>query len=111
MLQETKSERQRNLLDVIAPAAVLRLAAGRVWPRICSGEYHGLVTYRASGWQSGDRLGADDIPGCVREHEPAVILIISFNSSRTRRGARSAGDHPSGRDCRPLGPCVVPESQ
>jgi hypothetical protein len=34
MLQETKSERQHNLLDVIAPTAVLRLAAGRVRPRI-----------------------------------------------------------------------------
>ena len=38
MLQETKSERRRNLLDVIAPAGVLRLAAGRVRPRICLGE-------------------------------------------------------------------------
>jgi hypothetical protein len=33
MLQETKSERYRNLLDVIAPTAVLRLAAGQVRPR------------------------------------------------------------------------------
>ena len=38
MLKETKSERQRNLLDVIAPAGVLRLAAGSVRPRICLGE-------------------------------------------------------------------------
>jgi hypothetical protein len=38
MLAETKSERRRNLLDVIAPAGVLRLAAGRVLPRICLGE-------------------------------------------------------------------------
>ncbi len=38
MLQETKSEYRRNLLDVIAPAGVLRLAAGRVRPRICLGE-------------------------------------------------------------------------
>ncbi len=38
MLQETKSERRRNLLDRIAPAGVLRLAAGRVQPRICLGE-------------------------------------------------------------------------
>ena len=37
MLRETKSERQRNLLDVIAPTAVLRLAAGRVRPRIVRG--------------------------------------------------------------------------
>ena len=35
---ETKSERQRNWLDVIAPAGVLRLAAGRLGPRICLGE-------------------------------------------------------------------------
>ena len=38
MLKETKSERQRNWLDVIAPAGVLRLAAGWVGPRICLGE-------------------------------------------------------------------------
>ncbi len=38
MFQETKSEHRRNSLDVIAPAAVLRLAAGRVRPRICLGE-------------------------------------------------------------------------
>ena len=38
MLQETKSERCRNLLDVIAPTAVLRLAAGRVRPRIVRGK-------------------------------------------------------------------------
>ena len=38
MLEETKSERRRNWLDVIAPAGVLRLAAGRVRPRICLGE-------------------------------------------------------------------------
>jgi hypothetical protein len=38
MLQETKSERRRILLDVIAPAGFLRLAAGRVRPRICLGE-------------------------------------------------------------------------
>ena len=38
MLQETKSARRRNLLDVIAPAGVLRLAAGRVRPGICLGE-------------------------------------------------------------------------
>jgi hypothetical protein len=38
MLQETKWVRRRNLLDVIAPARVLRLAAGWVWPRICLGE-------------------------------------------------------------------------
>jgi len=38
MLAETKSERQRNLLDVIAPAGFLRLAAGRVRPQICLGE-------------------------------------------------------------------------
>jgi len=38
MLKETKSERRRNLLDVIAPAGVLRLVAGSVRPRICLGE-------------------------------------------------------------------------
>lgn len=38
MLQETKSEYRCNLLDVIAPVGVLRLAAGRVRPRICLGE-------------------------------------------------------------------------
>ena len=38
MLAETKSERRRNLLDLIAPAGFLRLAAGRVRPRICLGE-------------------------------------------------------------------------
>jgi hypothetical protein len=38
MLRETKSERRRNLMDVIAPAGVLRLAAGRGQPRICLGE-------------------------------------------------------------------------
>jgi hypothetical protein len=38
MLKETKPERQRNRLDVIAPAGVLRLAAGWVRPRICLGE-------------------------------------------------------------------------
>lgn len=38
MLKETKSERQRNWLDVIAPAGVLRLATGWVGPRICLGE-------------------------------------------------------------------------
>jgi hypothetical protein len=38
MLAETKSGRRRNLLDVIAPAGVLRLAAGRERPRICLGE-------------------------------------------------------------------------
>jgi hypothetical protein len=37
MLRETKSERQRNLLEIIAPTAVLRLAAGRVRPRIVRG--------------------------------------------------------------------------
>jgi len=44
MLLETKSERRRNLPDVIAPTAVLRLAGRGVQPRICSGESHGLVT-------------------------------------------------------------------
>src|ERR1700692_3436966 len=39
MFEETKSERRRILPDIIAPTAVLRLAAGRVRPRICSGEY------------------------------------------------------------------------
>jgi hypothetical protein len=34
MVRETKSGRPRNLLDVIAPTAVLRLAAGRVRPGI-----------------------------------------------------------------------------
>ncbi len=38
MLQETKSERRRNLLDVIAPAGVLRLAAGRCGRGFCLGE-------------------------------------------------------------------------
>jgi hypothetical protein len=38
MLLETKSERWRNLLEVIAPAGVLRLAAERGRPRICVGE-------------------------------------------------------------------------
>jgi hypothetical protein len=38
MLSETKSELQRNPLDLIAPTGVLRLAAGRVRPRICSGD-------------------------------------------------------------------------
>jgi hypothetical protein len=37
MLLETKSERRRNLLDVIAPTAVLRLGGRRVRPRICWG--------------------------------------------------------------------------
>ncbi len=37
MLRETKSERRLNLMDVIAPAGVLRLAAGR-GRRICLGE-------------------------------------------------------------------------
>jgi hypothetical protein len=38
MLKETKSERRRNLLDVIAPAGFLRLVAGSVRPRICWGK-------------------------------------------------------------------------
>jgi hypothetical protein len=38
MLDETKSERPRNLADIIAPAGFLRLAAERVRPRICLGE-------------------------------------------------------------------------
>jgi hypothetical protein len=38
MLQETKSGRRRNWLDVIAPTAVLRLAAEWVRSRICLGE-------------------------------------------------------------------------
>jgi hypothetical protein len=38
MLWETKSEHRRNLRDVIAPTAFLRLAAGRVRPAICSGD-------------------------------------------------------------------------
>jgi hypothetical protein len=38
MLQETKSERRRNLLDIIAPARVLRLAAGWERPGFCLGE-------------------------------------------------------------------------
>jgi hypothetical protein len=42
MLDETKPERRRNLLDLIAPTAVLRLAAGRVRPRILPGECHML---------------------------------------------------------------------
>ncbi len=37
MFRETASEREGNLLDVIAPTAVLRLAAGRVRPRIVRG--------------------------------------------------------------------------
>src|SRR5260370_20496015 len=37
MLRETESERQRNLLDIIAPTAVLRLAAEWVRPRIVRG--------------------------------------------------------------------------
>ena len=40
MLDETKSERRRNLLDLIAPTVVLRLVAGRVRPRILPGECH-----------------------------------------------------------------------
>jgi hypothetical protein len=40
MFEETKAERERHLADVIAPTAVLRLAAGRVRPRIFSGECH-----------------------------------------------------------------------
>src|ERR1700732_3492782 len=38
MLLETKSESRRNLLALIALAGVLRLAAGRMRPRICLGE-------------------------------------------------------------------------
>ena len=37
MLRETKLERRRNLLDIIAVTAVLRLAAGRVRPKIVRG--------------------------------------------------------------------------
>jgi hypothetical protein len=37
MLRETKLERRRNLLDIIAVTAVLRLAAGRVQPKIVRG--------------------------------------------------------------------------
>src|SRR6266487_6620383 len=37
MLRETTSEREGNLLDVIAPTAVLRLAAGRVRSRMVRG--------------------------------------------------------------------------
>src|SRR6266446_3836254 len=37
MFRETASEREGNLLDVIAPTAVLRLAAGWVRPRIVRG--------------------------------------------------------------------------
>ena len=37
MLRETTSKREGNLLDVIAPTAVLRLAAGRVRPPIVRG--------------------------------------------------------------------------
>jgi hypothetical protein len=33
MLSETKSERRRNWLDIIAPTGVLRLAAGRMRPK------------------------------------------------------------------------------
>jgi hypothetical protein len=35
---ETRSESRRNLLEVIAPTGVLRLAAGRVRPGICAGD-------------------------------------------------------------------------
>src|SRR5229473_401942 len=38
MLWETKSEHRRNLRDIIAPIAFLRLAARRVWSGICSGD-------------------------------------------------------------------------
>jgi hypothetical protein len=38
MFEETKSERVRHLTDVIAPTAFLSLAAGRVRPRIFSGD-------------------------------------------------------------------------
>jgi hypothetical protein len=38
MLRETTSEREGNLPDVIAPTAVLRLAAGRERPRIVRGD-------------------------------------------------------------------------
>src|SRR5882724_7194325 len=34
MLRQTKSERRRNWLDIIAPTGVLRLAAGRMRPTI-----------------------------------------------------------------------------
>jgi hypothetical protein len=37
MLRETKLERRRNLLDIIAVTAVLRLAAGQVRPKIVRG--------------------------------------------------------------------------
>src|SRR5258708_20694233 len=37
MLRERRSEREGNLPDVIAPTAGLRLAAGRVRPRIVRG--------------------------------------------------------------------------
>jgi len=37
MLRKTKLERRRNLLDIIAVTAVLRLAAGRVRPKIVRG--------------------------------------------------------------------------
>ena len=47
MLAETKSERRRNLLDIIAPAAVLRLAIDLAVDR-CGRELlggnHGQIT-------------------------------------------------------------------
>ena len=111
MLRETKSERRRNLLDVIAPTAVLRLAAGRVRPRICSGE--NMVSSRSA--RTVANLG---IASALAVFLGACgsMSLPSFSSSRrggagAGAGAGNAGDHPRRRDRRPLGPCLVPESQ
>ena len=53
MFQETTSEREGNLLDVIAPTAVLRLAAGWVRPRIVRGN----AMVRSRNARAGANLG------------------------------------------------------
>jgi hypothetical protein len=47
MLKETKSGRWRSMLDLIAPTAVLRLAAGRMRPRNLPGECHMVMSRNA----------------------------------------------------------------
>jgi hypothetical protein len=53
MLSETKSEGQQNLLDIIAPTAVLRLVAGWARPRIVQGN----VMVRSFSARSAANLG------------------------------------------------------
>src|SRR4051812_37365176 len=98
--------------DIIAPTTVLRLAVWWMRPTtFARGKCHDEFEQHARDPQSGDGLHARRVSRRVRKHEFAVLLLRADAAAGARGRPGHAGDHPSRRTRRPVGPRLVPEPE